>query len=94
MKYILLLSFFLFSFSLRSQVISNNSDLPFTIEIEEIKNISLPGLHSFAFGKYKNWWIILGGRTNGLHGFFCCNRVSGRSGQFENYFNRPNDRRD
>lgn len=43
--------------------------LPFTISIEE-PFFTLPaGLHSGASAVYKNKWVILAGRTNGLHGF-------------------------
>lgn len=43
--------------------------LPFSIEIEEAA-ISLPaGLQSYASGVYNGSWVLLAGRTNGLHGF-------------------------
>jgi len=43
--------------------------LPFTISIEE-QSFNLPsGLHSGASANYEGQWIILAGRTNGLHGF-------------------------
>ncbi len=45
------------------------TDLPFTIQIDQA-SFSLPtGLQSFASGIYKDLWVILAGRTNGLHGF-------------------------
>jgi hypothetical protein len=45
------------------------SELPFTIEIEEA-SFSLPvGLQSYASASYKGKWVLLAGRTNGLHGF-------------------------
>lgn len=45
------------------------TDLPFTVEIE-LANLTLPaGIHSGAFAVYKDKWIFLAGRTNGLHGF-------------------------
>lgn len=42
---------------------------PFTIEIEPVTNASVPGLHSFAFAQSGSKWLLVGGRTNGLHGF-------------------------
>ena len=32
-------------------------------------NASLPTLQSFASGTYDGKWVLLAGRTNGLHGF-------------------------
>lgn len=41
--------------------------LPFRITVEQA-DFSLPvGLHSFAVAVYKNEWLLLSGRTNGLH---------------------------
>ena len=43
--------------------------LPFRIVIEEAP-FSLPvGLQSYVSAFYKDDWLLLGGRTNGLHGF-------------------------
>ncbi len=41
---------------------------PFTIQVEAITGISIPGLHSFAFAQSGDKWLFIGGRTNGLHG--------------------------
>ncbi|MEW6467816.1 MAG: T9SS type A sorting domain-containing protein [Bacteroidota bacterium] len=41
---------------------------PFTIEIEAA-GTTVPGLHSFAMAQSGSRWLIIGGRTNGLHGF-------------------------
>ena len=41
---------------------------PFTIQIEPVITTPLPTLHSFAFAQSGNKWLIIGGRTNGLHG--------------------------
>lgn len=43
--------------------------LPFAIELRELAFDSLPGLHSFAFAQSGGKWLIVGGRTNGLHSF-------------------------
>lgn len=45
-------------------------DLPFTISLEEITHPDWTGLHSFAFAKWDGYWLIVAGRSNGLHGFF------------------------
>lgn len=43
--------------------------LPFTLSIEKM-HYKLPvGLHSGASAAYKDKWVIIAGRTNGLHGF-------------------------
>jgi hypothetical protein len=41
---------------------------PFSIQIEAIAGTNLPGVHSFAFAQSGDKWLIIGGRTNGLHG--------------------------
>lgn len=41
----------------------------FKIELEEDFWPTAPALHSFAIGEWSNNWYIVGGRTNGLHGF-------------------------
>lgn len=43
--------------------------LPFTIAIEEVPYQLPTGLHSGAAGTYRGQWVIIAGRTNGLHGF-------------------------
>ncbi len=43
--------------------------VPYQLELTETPVDGLPGLHSFAHAHYKGWIIVLGGRTNGLHGF-------------------------
>jgi len=43
--------------------------LPFRLSIEQA-SFSLPvGLQAYAFGSYKQEWLLLAGRTYGLHGF-------------------------
>ena len=41
---------------------------PYTVQVEAIGEINIPGLHSFAFAKSGDKWLFIGGRTNGLHG--------------------------
>jgi hypothetical protein len=51
-----------------SEVHSENS-LPFRLRIQQA-SFSLPtGLQSFVSAIYKDKWLIIGGRTNGMHGF-------------------------
>ena len=40
---------------------------PFSIQIEPIGGINIPGIHSFAFARSGDKWLFVGGRTNGLH---------------------------
>lgn len=49
---------------------TQTDDLPFSIELEDISFDNWEGLHSFAFAEWNDLWIFVGGRTNGLHGFF------------------------
>jgi len=49
--------------------ILSEASLPFRVNIETV-GLQLPiGLHSGAVGTYKGYWLFIGGRTNGLHGF-------------------------
>lgn len=49
--------------------ISSGNHLPFRVELE-IADFALPnGVHSYVLGTFNNKWLILAGRTNGLHGF-------------------------
>ena len=42
---------------------------PFTIELESVSIPGAPRVHSFAFAQSGGKWLLIGGRTNGLHGF-------------------------
>lgn len=49
--------------------IQSPDSLPFTVSIEQA-GFQLPnGWHSGIFGVHKGKWVLLAGRTNGLHGF-------------------------
>lgn len=49
--------------------IITNGQLPYQVVIEE-NSFNLPsGVHSYASGIYDGKWLILAGRTNGLHNF-------------------------
>jgi hypothetical protein len=41
----------------------------FRIELEEISISGAPDIHSAAIVSYEGKWLVIGGRTNGLHGF-------------------------
>jgi hypothetical protein len=61
-KYIIYL-ILLWNFQLQAQ----EDTFDYTIEINPISIPGLPGLHSFAFAQHDNYWLIIGGRTDGLH---------------------------
>lgn len=44
-------------------------ELPFAVELEQADFMLPNGLHSFATGISEGKWLIIAGRTNGLHGF-------------------------
>lgn len=58
------------AFSSSAQTLGNAADLPFSLTLEEVTQDELPGLHSFALGREGDWWVVVGGRVGGLHGFF------------------------
>lgn len=43
--------------------------IPFTLEIKEAPFVLPTGIQAYAAAIYKDKWILLSGRTNGLHGF-------------------------
>ena len=48
-----------------------NSQLPYRVSLEpyDFGTAPLPTLHSYAAGMVDGKWVLLSGRTNGLHGF-------------------------
>lgn len=48
-----------------------NSPLPYSITLQEYSfgAAELPTLHSYAAGRYDGKWVVLAGKTNGIHGF-------------------------
>jgi hypothetical protein len=48
---------------------AQTESLPFTVEIVEREHPALPALHSFAAGHHDGEWLLVTGRTDGLHGF-------------------------
>jgi hypothetical protein len=61
-KYLVFLLFFL-SIHLQAQ----DDSFDYEVEINPISIPGLPGLHSFAFAQHENYWLLIGGRTDGLH---------------------------
>jgi hypothetical protein len=53
-----------------SPVSTNTASLPYALKLRkrEIPNV-LPTLQSFVFGQSQGLWVLIGGRTNGLHKF-------------------------
>ena len=53
-----------------SPVLTDTSSLPYTVRLRQ-RNIpfTLPTLQSFTAGQYGGLWVLIGGRTNGLHRF-------------------------
>ncbi|MDJ0840815.1 MAG: hypothetical protein QNK37_30165 [Acidobacteriota bacterium] len=48
-----------------------SGDIPFTLSLDkiEIPVKEWPGVHSFSAAEFEGKFIVVGGRTNGLHGF-------------------------
>lgn len=46
-------------------------DLPYSVELRryDAGSTPLPSLHSFVAGEHDGHWVVLGGLSNGLHGF-------------------------
>jgi len=53
-----------------SKVSTDTSTLPYTIQIR-LRNMPfvLPSLQAFSAGQISGLWVLIGGRTSGLHGF-------------------------
>jgi len=54
-----------------SKVKTDTSKIPYTIKLRPVSKTSktLPNLQSFVSGEVDGLWVIIGGRTNGLHDF-------------------------
>jgi len=61
--------FYLLIFTVVSLVTYNAAaqDSPFEIKLESVDVDGLGGVQSFAFGQHDGKWLIIGGRTAGLH---------------------------
>ena len=60
-KYIILLVFLFCKESMEQ------STFDYNVQITPITISTLPGLHSYAFAQHNGKWLIIGGRTDGLH---------------------------
>jgi hypothetical protein len=51
--------------------VTSGTTLPYRIALApyDLGDVALPTLHSFAKAQWDGKWLLLGGRTNGLHGF-------------------------
>lgn len=62
------LIFFLFLLLLATvSEVRAQSSFAYNVELAPVVVSNLPGLHSFAFGQHDGKWLIIGGRTDGLH---------------------------
>ena len=52
-----------------SQVTNWSGDYDLTFAEYDMGTVSVPTLQSFASGIYNRQWVLIAGRTNGLHGF-------------------------
>ncbi len=46
------------------------AQVPFTLMLEPVPEAGLPGLHSFARAQWGPYWLLVGGRIDGLHSMF------------------------
>lgn len=60
-KYFFVFTLFL-GLGVRSQV-----SFPYELVMDSIEIPNLPGLHSYAFAQHDGKWLIIGGRTDGIH---------------------------
>ena len=47
-------------------------DLPYSVQLQQYdvnREMNRPAVHSFVAGEYDGQWVIIGGQSNGLHGF-------------------------
>ncbi|MCK9252198.1 MAG: hypothetical protein M0P55_05530 [Clostridiales bacterium] len=50
-----------------SYIPSEPDAFPYTIRLEELVIPDFKGLHSYAYGQHDGKWLLVGGRTDGLH---------------------------
>ncbi|MCS6916853.1 MAG: T9SS type A sorting domain-containing protein [Chitinophagales bacterium] len=46
------------------------AQLPFQLLVTPVTGLTLPGLHSYAKAQHDHYWLLTGGRTDGLHSMF------------------------
>jgi hypothetical protein len=64
-----ILTVFLFLFLFVSSALSQQVSVPFRVEIEEYSAVNSPALQSYVAAEMNGKWLLVGGRTNGLHNF-------------------------
>jgi hypothetical protein len=47
--------------------ISGQNSFNYTVDLQPVNIVGLPGLHSYAFAEYDGKWLIIGGRKDGIH---------------------------
>ena len=50
-----------------SVLTAQDSTFPYSVRLEQVSVPGLPGFHSFAYGQHDGKWLIVGGRTDGIH---------------------------
>ncbi len=61
-RYLLLFLCLVYFFPSKAQQL-----FPYEIQLISVNINGLPGLHSFAYAKHENTWLLIGGRKDGLH---------------------------
>ncbi|MBP9222118.1 MAG: T9SS type A sorting domain-containing protein [Chitinophagales bacterium] len=55
--------------SVFTRLSAQTGEKPYSITLEEVTWADWPGMHSFVKGEWDGRWILMTGRTGGLHGF-------------------------
>lgn len=58
---------FILSFLLGFNAYAQVDYFPYIVKISPVEIPNLPGLHSYAHAQHEGKWLIIGGRTDGLH---------------------------
>lgn len=49
--------------------ISFAQNLPFSLEVREVNQVNVPALQAYAYAQQGDYWLLMTGRTSGLHAF-------------------------
>lgn len=60
-------TFFTAGFLLLAGSLFAQSSFNYEVTLQPVNVAGLPGLHSYAFARYEEKWLIIGGRKDGLH---------------------------
>ena len=63
-SFLLLIILTIFFCDVKSQTV------PYYLSFEEVNSYSLPVIHSYAKAQSGSYWLVVGGRTDGMHSFF------------------------